>query len=84
MDFFFGFIWLLPFLTTIMFMLLTKVGEGLIKRADQGWIEYIGGPGFMAHSQGGAVIIDTLNVTNIKRYIFAFFIFSLVVYLILV
>jgi hypothetical protein len=36
LNFFFGSIWLLPFLTTVLFMPLTKVGGDLIKRADQG------------------------------------------------
>jgi len=35
-SFFFGSMWFLPFLTTILFMPLTKIGEGLVKIADQG------------------------------------------------
>jgi hypothetical protein len=38
----------------------------------------------MTYTQRLVVVIDTLNVTNMKRYIFAFFMFFFVVYLFLV
>jgi hypothetical protein len=38
----------------------------------------------MTYTQRVVVVIDTLNVTNMKRYIFVFFMFFFVAYLALV
>lgn len=49
-----------------------KVGGEVIKTTDQGWMEYIGGQGFIQKSKIYGSVLDKLNTLDIKIYIYFF------------
>jgi NADH-ubiquinone oxidoreductase chain 5 len=78
-KYYFGSMWFLPFLTTILWFPLTKFGSLITKSTDQGWMEYLGGQGFSEKRKTWGVSLDSFNVLNIKVYIYAFILVFLVI-----
>jgi NADH-ubiquinone oxidoreductase chain 5 len=70
--FYSGTMWFLPFLSTIFFMPLIKLGEALIKFFDQGWLEQFGGQGFIFKMKSYSSTIDYLISLNVKNYLLIF------------
>ena len=68
-----GTMWFLPFLSTRTFIPVLKIGGGLIKAVDHGWLELLGGQGLNKVSSRAASYVDLLNFSNLKNYIFIYF-----------
>lgn len=71
-----GSMWFLPFLTTLFFIPLLKVGSDVIKTVDQGWAEHLGGQGVLFKSKFFTSQLDKFNVLNIKIYIYLFIVLT--------
>lgn len=71
--YFMGSIWLLPYISTFVFMPLTKIGEGILKMMDQGWLEQIGGQGAINKFNNFSAPIDYFASRGVKTYLFTFF-----------
>lgn len=69
---FFGGIIFIPLLSTILLVPLLNLGFKIIKRFDQGWLEYFGGQGFMNKMIGVIHEGDKLNYINLKIYLSLF------------
>nr|YP_001798474.1 NADH dehydrogenase subunit 5 [Cryptopygus antarcticus]ABS57572.1 NADH dehydrogenase subunit 5 [Cryptopygus antarcticus] len=76
-----GSMWFLPFLSSIMFMPLLKLGSFILKYADQGWMEYAGGQGAINKMGSSALSLDILSISNLKFYLFLIFILISLVFL---
>jgi hypothetical protein len=72
--YFMGSMWLLPFLTRVIFIPSLKIGSAVIKYADQGWMEFLGGQGFINKAGFVSTRVDFINLLNLKFYLFIFFI----------
>jgi len=83
-KYFLGSIWLLPFLSTALLTPSLKVGRFFLKFVDQGWVEILGGPGFIKKSSQLAVGVDLLNKIGLKFYLFSFFIIITLIFLVVV
>jgi len=80
--YFIGSIWLLPFLTSIIFIPSLKIGGIVIKYVDQGWVEYLGSQGVINKTNFISSKVDFINLLNLKFYLFIFFILISIVILI--
>lgn len=79
---FFGGILGIPILSTYAFMPVLNFGSKILKSLDQGWMEMIGGQGFinkLIHSIGEG---DKLNYINLKLYLSLFILIILVLWII--
>jgi NADH-ubiquinone oxidoreductase chain 5 len=82
--FYFGRMWLLPYISRIFLSPLLKIGWDLIKFADHGWLEHIGGQGAIKFFAELGSYTDLFNYLNLKFYLFLTFIivgFRLFIYL---
>ena len=50
----------------------TKLGEGLLKIFDQGWLEQLGGQGVSKKFTKYSVVIDYFITRGVKTYLFMF------------
>jgi len=73
--YFIGSMWLLPFLTSIIFIPSLKIGGIVIKYVDQGWVEFLGSQGVINKTNFVSSKIDFINLLNLKFYLFFFFFF---------
>jgi NADH-ubiquinone oxidoreductase chain 5 len=64
-------------LSTSMFIPIYKSGALFIKQFDQGWLEYMGGQGFIGGLVNNSVFVDKFNVLNLKLYLTLFIILIL-------
>jgi NADH-ubiquinone oxidoreductase chain 5 len=71
--YFFGSMWLLPFLSSVLFIPVTKLGEILVKVLDQGWLEQYGGQGILNVLREGGSVVDYFYGVDIKLYLLSFF-----------
>jgi hypothetical protein len=80
---FFGGIINIPLLSTYLLIPLLNLGLIIIKSFDQGWLEIIGGQGFIKkriiYIRGG----DKLNYLNLKLYLSLFLFILILILLIL-
>jgi hypothetical protein len=70
--YFLGSMWLLPFLSTILFMPLVHLGESLVKFFDQGWVEYFGGQGSIQSLKKYSSFLDYYLSLGVKSYLLVF------------
>jgi NADH dehydrogenase subunit 5 C-terminus len=73
----------IPILSTYFFIPLLNLGLIVIKNLDQGWIEIIGGQGFIKKSINYIGGGDKLNYLNLKFYLSIFLFIIILVLLIL-
>lgn len=76
--YFTGSMWLLPFLTSIIFIPSLKIGGTVIKYVDQGWVEFLGGQGVFNKTSFISTRVDFINLLNLKFYLFRFFIILII------
>lgn len=79
--YFLGSIWLLPYISTFAFVPATRYGHKILKLVDQGWLEFIGGQGFISRTKLLSSNTDILNSIRLKFFLFRFFIGGLVLFL---
>lgn len=79
--YFLGSIWLLPYISTFAFVPATGYGHKILKLVDQGWLEFIGGQGFISRTKLLSSNTDILNSVRLKFFLFRFFIGGLVLFL---
>lgn len=83
--YFAGSIWLLPFISSFLFMPIINFGVKILKFTDQGWTEFLGGQGVINKSSSlVSSKLDTLNIVNLKFFLFSFFGGIILILLILV
>jgi hypothetical protein len=63
----------LPHLSTRSFIGLFVMGIGSLKFVDHGWAELAGGQGVYLYSSKMASRLDLINFSNLKFYIFVYF-----------
>jgi len=71
--YFLGSIWFLPFISTVLFMPILKIGEAIVKFFDQGWLEHLGGQNLIYSLRYYSSKIDYFLYLNIKSYLIRFF-----------
>jgi len=81
LDYFLGSMWLLPFISTFALTPIIKYGVKILNLADQGWVEFLGGQGFIDKSKFISSKADVLNSVRMKFFIFSFFMGVLVLFL---
>src|SRR6478672_831720 len=67
--FFIGSMWLLPYVSTVIFMPLIKIREGLLKIFDQGWLEQLGGQGLIKKASQYSAPVDYFISRGVKTYL---------------
>jgi len=77
---FIGSIWFLPLVSSIFFMPITKLGVLTIKFFDQGWLEQIGGQGFIKQIKFYSSSLDFFTGLNVKNYLLLFFFYIIFFY----
>lgn len=70
--YFVGSMWLLPYISTLVFMPLVKIGEKLLKFFDQGWLEQLGGQGFYKKASSYSSVLDYSITLGVKTYLLTF------------
>lgn len=70
---FFGGIINIPILSTIFLTPALSLGSKILKNFDQGWLEFLGGQGFIGRVSYVIGEGDKLNYLNLKLYLFLFF-----------
>jgi len=73
----------IPILSTYLFIPVLNLGLFIIKTFDQGWLEIIGGQGFIKKTINYIGGGDKLNYLNLKVYLFLFLLLIILVVLIL-
>jgi hypothetical protein len=76
-----GSMWFLPMLSTLLFIPLIKFGESLIKVFDQGWLEQLGGQGFIKQVTGYSARLDYFFILDLRAYLLGFFFILVFVYM---
>ena len=79
--YFLGSIWLLPYISTFTFAPITNYGQKILKFVDQGWVEFLGGQGFIDKSKLLSSKRDVLNSISLKFFLFRFFVGGLILLL---
>lgn len=72
-TYFLGSMWFLPGISSVGFINYLKTGLNLVKFLDHGWLEYIGSQNINLIITKRSSLIDFLNLTNMKSYLFIFF-----------
>lgn len=79
---FIGGIFFIPNLSTFLFFSWLKVGKIILKTLDHGWLEYIGGQGFIFKAKKFFFEVDKWNFLRLKLYLSIFFVIILLIILI--
>nr|UHY94359.1 NADH dehydrogenase subunit 5 [Folsomia candida] len=80
-SYFLGSMWLLPFISSFTAMPLVSYGAKILKFVDQGWVEFMGGQGFIDKSKFMGSKVDLLNSVNLKFFMFSFFSAGVILFL---
>lgn len=80
--FFFSNIWFLPYFSSRFIVSFLNLGNFFLKFLDQGWVEYLGGQGFIKNVIKKSSFLDYFFLTRIKIYFLIFFI--LFIYFVLI
>nr|YP_010502036.1 NADH dehydrogenase subunit 5 [Tomocerus caputiviolaceus]UXC95411.1 NADH dehydrogenase subunit 5 [Tomocerus caputiviolaceus] len=83
MVFHHGMMWLLPFLSTALFIPVLKMGSYLLKNFDHGWLEQYSGQYIYLKITSSSLKIDFLNNLNLKSYLMIFFLFVVFIFLVI-
>jgi len=75
---FFGLMWFLPFISSVIVYPTLSLGQKFLKNVDQRWVEYYGGLGRISFLQKSSRIIDYINNLNLKSYLLVFMYFVLI------
>nr|AMM04648.1 NADH dehydrogenase subunit 5 [Folsomia candida] len=81
LAYFLGSMWLLPFISTFALTPIIKYGVKILNLVDQGWVEFLGGQGFIDKSKFISSKADVLNSVSMKFFMFSFFMGVLVLFL---
>nr|QID03254.1 NADH dehydrogenase subunit 5 [Homidia socia] len=72
--FFFSNMWFLPYFSSSFMVSFLNLGNFFLKFLDQGWVEYLGGQGFMKNVMKKSSFLDYFFLTSMKIYFLIFFI----------
>nr|QGT34992.1 NADH dehydrogenase subunit 5 [Orthonychiurus folsomi] len=79
MVLFMGGMFFMPYLSTFLFLPWLKVGKMIIKIFDHGWLELLGGQGFMISAKVISFSTDKWNFLSLKLYLSMFFLVIMVI-----
>lgn len=74
----------MPFLSRIIFIPLLRSGKTVFRGSDHGWLEYLGGQGFISKTRSlFSMVIDMGIITNIKFYMYICFVVLVFIFLLI-
>jgi hypothetical protein len=72
-NFYFGGMWLMPYLSTYLLIPLLGLGKYFLKNFDHSWLEKLSGQGVYLFASANRLKIDKFNILNLKSYLMFFF-----------
>lgn len=83
LKFYFGTMWFLPYISTLLLVPILKLGSYFLKNFDQGWLEDYSGQYIYLKISSSSIKIDFFNNLNIKSYLLIFFFLITLIFLLI-